>query len=203
MSKKTDLLVQRIHGEFDRAADAVVEQARVLVDDTLARKEMLRKLGMHEQPEMKQSSLGQAFKTELDMLNRLFPDHKVMERESLKPILKKYNLVYAPLSWFKGEIPTQNLRETAEFVEKMRTYGWSTDLPRAIREEMDADKSMRIVAPKKDIEVPKGENIVISSGFMSIVPKPVPKDPVVLFTLNTLCVIVTKWGVEADFAEFR
>lgn len=202
MSAKSDLLVQRIHADFDKAAEAVVEQAKAILNISEDRRSMLRSLGMNDQPEVKEFTDMLEFRSTLSTLTKLFPGYKIMERSSLRPILRKYRLVDAPLAWFKGEIPTQNLRETCEFVDKVREYFRSSSLLLSVRNEMHS-KNLRIIAPKKQIQVPVHEKIKNELGVLNVIPKPAPKDPVVLFVFEPFCVIVTKWGVEADYEEFR
>ncbi len=204
MSTKHDVMVRQIHGEFDTAADDLLVQAQKLVENAPVRADLLHALGMVHQEETKQAFNVKGNLASIQKAQEYFPGYKIMPTMSLYPILKKYKLACAPLPWFKGEFPTQNLMETQNFMHLIEQAFNKACRERHSTEERESlyYQTLRIVAPLKDIVVPHRQEVIgHGSGWFSL--KPAPRDPVVLFEYYELCIVVTKWGVEADYAEFR
>ncbi len=188
--------VEKIHNEFDDASDVLVEQARAIVNqETKSRTEMLRRIGMDHHPEVRSTRARSSTVLQaLDYFAKNKLSYRLIQDEALDRIQKKYKLACEPISKFVGVIPTLNLEEAAHFMANVRPEMVQKDL-------VSSSRIFRVVAEQKDFKLEDNEHWVNGA----IQKKPEPRDPVILMPLsdNEHWIIVTKWGKEADYAEFN
>ena len=202
-----DRVVQEIHDRFDAAAEEVVLNAKALIQNAAqkTRAEMLQNIGALTSPELVTrvvSAKSRDFLLHVDAIRKIIPDAKVLTSDAVQEIYRKYRLVMAPIARFVGEIPTKNLEEVdkfqREYVGKLTYAKLHNDTFRPT----DIRSGFQVVAPKKDFVLKSDEKFDEKTGGFNIL-QPIPRDPVVLFPTKHGLVIVSKWGVEADYDEFK
>lgn len=122
LSKSENDIIQEIHDSFDNAQDELLEQANEIISrfnpDYGEKALRLKNLGFTSTREVvnyegKNKDLVSS-KKDADLVNYYkasYPFLKFLKEEQLDAICKKYNLIYAPVSRYKEEVPVKNLTE--------------------------------------------------------------------------------------------
>jgi hypothetical protein len=149
-----------------------------------------------------------------------YPNNKFITEKQVEQICKKYSLVFGEISMYKGFVPENKLKLIEDFkvnsndigvvkafyssdpyvscffdlknVSKWRINDFNNGEP-IIHDNWyyKKDIKLKIVAPLKDMEIPKGQELV---GYkIQNIP-----DPVVLQPVNGGYLIVCAWGDEAS-----
>lgn len=138
--KDEKVLIQEIHDSFDNAQDELLKQAIFIIEqqiDKISDKaERLNKLGfvsskiVLQNRTEKQILIGSA--NDADLVNyykNAYPFLKFLKEYQLDSICKKYNLIYAPVSKYKEDVPEKNVIEI-ENAQELR----DGDIVRRIRQ---------------------------------------------------------------------
>lgn len=200
--KDSDALTLKIHREIDEAEDKMLNDMRdflssinVTTEKKLKNKaELAKSLGFTSCEPVKQieklekdnqSILVKKEEKEnvinnIKTLKHYYPLEKFITIEVFESILKKYNLVYAPSSFYIKDIPEKNLLEIQKCkmlnfshqLEPSYTYQFEymTYVPKKVREwldnlitkrEISGDNAFRELCPFKY----KGDHLYTSYGF--------------------------------------
>ncbi len=194
-------VIDRIHEDFDRAGEELLEKAQEILDESkVTRDDVNRKLvefGFEKVPEIKaytevQKALGSAekVKDKLAYYKRNYPDNVFVSLTQVRDICKKYGLVLGPTSVFIGEIPDKNKLEIMEFKIKKQDDN---------RENYNSVQGspIMIVASKNEFD---SSNMNLNDGWEL---KELPKDPIVLYPVHGGYLVVSKWGKEEDLDELK
>lgn len=119
-TKDVNELVEEIHNEFDAAQDRLLQEAKNIINGCLLnnKAERLKNLGFSAaeivvQNEAKKRLLVKS-KEQADLIEYYatnYPFQKFLTEDELDRICKKYNLVYAPVSAYKKDVPEKNIYE--------------------------------------------------------------------------------------------
>jgi len=195
------------------------------------RAEDLRSIGFTSQPEVVNAVKMRKDKENSEFMLKLvleyiekFPDHKFISRNEINNICKKYGLVFGDVDRFIGDIPTKNLQEIKNFIdnvkipeshkkyielfspfksneifdEYMRSEEYRESIKRFVFTGIFEDKTLKIAAPKDQMKVNFGERIDENGMIVRI-----KTDPVVFYPVKGGYLIISKWGKEADYEEFK
>lgn len=119
---KTDAqLVEEIHNEFDAAQDRLLQQAKAIIEsnNSLSNKaERLKNIGFTAselvlENENKKSILvkNREQANLIEYYKMHYPFQKFLTEGELNRICNKYNLIYAPISAYKKDVPDKNITE--------------------------------------------------------------------------------------------
>lgn len=113
-------IIEQIHNEFDAVQENLLQQAKAIINNyneaTGNKAERMKKLGFtssdivvnHEkQKEKLIKSKEEAERIEYYKFT--YPFQKFLTEKELNRICKKYNLIYAPVFAYKGDVPEKNL----------------------------------------------------------------------------------------------
>lgn len=231
-------IIEEIHNTFYTEVDRLLAEAGIrkpeelLKTSELEKAEKLKQLGFIQTKnvkdlELKESELKKSreenSKKELTEAIQYFsvkyPQYKFITEESVKKICEKYNLVYATVDRYIGDVPEKNLQHMLDFkidesdeawvfkVWGLREYS-NSDFAESKLKRFKADfnddedeasyykASLEICAPLKDFDL---ESYEVEDFKLSKIEIP---DPVVLkpvaYKNNAYYLIVTAWGDEAS-----
>lgn len=109
----TKEVIEQIHDEFNTAGEKLLAEAKQIVNEGLLKKaNRLEKIGFIKSKEVIESSRMKISKTVSDLVlyyQNKYPNNKFITEDQVKQINKKYNLVCAPISRFKGFVPVEKL----------------------------------------------------------------------------------------------
>lgn len=143
----------------------------------------------------------------LQQLQLMYPFRKFVMESDLEQLMKKWDMLMAPMERYIGEIPEKNLSELESYpwVEddfkkrSTRNVMWSLGLVMS-EEQLDNEilglspqhkPSYRIIAFPNQLNLQGLERKGRSYDY--------PKDPIIICELrHGICEIVTKWGPEAN-----
>ena len=119
-------VVEEIHKQFYTASDRLVENAEKVLSSLdvtgIEKAGRLAKLGFSNVPQVVDSETQTQLKLEqtqlLELLmyyRRTYPLFKVITKEEVSIICKKYSLVVGEVSLYKGFVPEKNLRDIEAF----------------------------------------------------------------------------------------
>lgn len=150
-----------------------------------------------------------------------YPNYKFITEDSVKKICKKYGLIYGDVSFYKGEIPDENLKHMEDFKIDECDAGFRFKKTRFIMRDVitvDCDiktlnrvsndhynydniesiTKLFIAAPKSDFAL---DNMELNDFQLSVkaieIPDPIVLQPV-MFKDKMHFLIVTAWGLEAS-----
>lgn len=157
-----------------------------------------------------------------------YPNYKFILNEDLDELIKRFGLLLGESKDYIGNIPSQNRKDILNFiptsvvVQRQGSRGnswfksyytkkdfsdrdWNHMLEGGYSykegsETYRIQKEFKIVAPASMFKL-EGKQIV--DGKIQDIPKPMADDPVVLFVVDDGYIIVSKWGPEAEIAEFQ
>lgn len=121
--------VLEIHHEFETAADKLLEEANIVLEQAkkadITKVSRLEALGFKQanqvtelKPLLKQAELS---KEQIELINyykQNYPFNKFITEEQVKTICYKYNLVCGDVTRYKGFVPEKNLRQIEKFKVK-------------------------------------------------------------------------------------
>jgi len=158
-----------------------------------------------------------------------YPSYKFISTKGIQGIAKKYNLIFGRSELFTGMVPTKNLEEIETFNDiklypedcfyeeyclirdrgttisyerykkdseekaDMRASGYKDYKDRTLYRKL----GLEVMAPQDQFNL-KNARINRHGQIENI-----PKDPIVLCPVKGGYLVVTKWGVEADYDEFK
>jgi len=116
------VIIQEIHDSFDNAQDELLKQALSIIElhePLLSQKaERLQKLGFASSKTVLKNNTEKktliTSQNDADLVNYYktsYPFLKFLKEDQLDSICKKYNLVYAPVSKYKEDVPEKNVLE--------------------------------------------------------------------------------------------
>ena len=207
--EKVDVdVIERIHEDFDRAGEELLEKAQEILDESakVTRDDVNRKLvefGFEKVEEIKayqevQKALGSAesVKDKLAYYKKHYPDNVFVSLTQARDICKKYGLVLGSTKQFIGEIPDKNKLEIMEF--KIRKEDDNAEMSDArVIEAVGKGSPVMIVASKNEFDM---SNMYVDEDWEL---KELPKDPIVLYPVHGGYLVVSKWGKEEDLDELK
>lgn len=114
-------IVEAIHREFDEAGEKLLQEALAIINkgtDNVHKAMRLKKLGFTNAEIVTkieaQQKLIEILEKEAELVQyyqQTYPFLKFLKEEQLDAICKKYNLIYAPVANYIGDVPEKNLRE--------------------------------------------------------------------------------------------
>lgn len=137
------LLIQEIHDCFDNAQDELLSNAEKVLKELsietesgiLRKAELLAEIGFTSNPAVEKAQQIKIKEKEtqeaaalLHYYKQEYPFQKILTTGQLDNICKKYNLIYAPISHYKEEVPDKNLLEIKN-VKKLK----QEDFPENVR----------------------------------------------------------------------
>lgn len=235
-------IIQQIHNSFFTEQDRLIEEATTpsdLTDKEMAlidKVEKLHSLGFDSSKEnelvrpLREKRRENNEKKELlkaiNYFSQKYPQYKLITKESIKEICKKYNLIFGDVRFYIGTVPDKNLEAIAncniakeDKYYQVEYYSRELNLRHPIRMSGSFEYcskyeslggTIKIDIPEKEI---KPESLVIAASAndfdlermdvrdFEIVKRQIP-DPVVLhpvvFNEKKYFLIVTAWGEEAS-----
>lgn len=119
--------VEKIHHEFNTAGEAILKEAKLIIDESLLHKATrLENAGFSQSAEVKKASRMKMSKQSADAVTGYalrYPEQKFITEAQVKEICKKYNLKCAPLSRYTGFVPAEKLA----LIENFSVYDY--DIP--------------------------------------------------------------------------
>lgn len=126
----TKEVVEQIHHEFNTAADLLLEEAKKIIASTdkksADKAQRLLSLGFGNAREVSQGmeviqkiSISEKNVKLIEEYQKQYPDYKFLPKESAEAICKKYNLLIARTSRYKGFVPEKNLVDIENFYKKV------------------------------------------------------------------------------------
>lgn len=120
--KSEQEIIQEIHDSFDNAQDQLIHRALQIINSVdvsdMDKAERLSKIGFINSKAVtesqKKKSILQMSKQEAELVEyykRTYPFLKFLKEEQLEEICEKYNLIFAPVSRYKEDVPDKNLYE--------------------------------------------------------------------------------------------
>jgi hypothetical protein len=132
-------IVAEIHENFDTASDRLLKEAQEIINtgfkpveiNTYAK--LANSLGFINTKDVREMRIAiEKNNSEIERLKKIkqladdlihfkerYPSHKIINKEEIEKICKKYNLVFGNCTLYKGEIPKKNLEEIANFNKGM------------------------------------------------------------------------------------
>lgn len=199
---------------------------------TLAKKSLEYRVQKKNNDDKRSSYLHQskAIKENVDFYKNAFPFHKFILYSQVLQICEKYNLYLGSSSLYKGDIPKKNIEEMKNFPLQKYQSLISQCVPFlssiepicsqlgntfSTRPRGDAGIHPYICAPYSSFETKNTDTVGkeifsinkengLINPFKFKIPKPEPKDPIVLLPVTTKqlkqigFIVVTKWGKEAE-----
>lgn len=114
-------IVEAIHREFDEAGEKLLQEALAIINkgtDDVHKAMRLKKLGFTSaeivtktEPQQKLIEISEKDAELVQYYRQTYPFLKFLKEEQLDAICKKYNLIYAPVANYIGDVPEKNLRE--------------------------------------------------------------------------------------------
>lgn len=198
LKQKVDVdVIDRIHEDFDKAGDELLEKAEEILEEVAEEKtvkvyEALERFGFNNVNEVQAFEKKKSAKKNAKLVianikhyRENYPKNKFITIGQIRDICKKYGLVFGPTKAFIGEIPDKNKLEMAEF---------------KVKSDDDANgewKEVSIVASKDEFNL---SNYEVEKGWEL---KEIPRDPIVLWPVHGGFLVVTKWGKEENLDELR
>lgn len=92
-----------------------------------------------------------------------YPGYKIIYTEDIEKICQKYNLIFSPIDRFKGNIPSKNLNELSNFIDRFGRNEYMIQYKNwwgitKIDWIFGHDKAKRLAARRKDGKIIKGLN---------------------------------------------
>lgn len=216
----TSEIVKQIHNEFNTAADRLLEEAKAIIANETVDEgiELKKKLGFTQSKGINEYNDNKARAASLrntsnDILyfQTAYPKYKYITEDSISKICAKYGLVFGESGQYKGDIPTKNLLEIADFDmnnikpgDRRYENSWGEIVGRlaflsSINRKLTDDdyqshpvSSFKICAPIKDMDI---SGHTLKDGYK--LERNIP-DPVVLFPVRSGYLIISAWGDEAS-----
>ncbi|CEN34942.1 hypothetical protein [Capnocytophaga cynodegmi] len=114
-------IVEAIHREFDEAGEKLLQEALAIINkgtDDVHKAMRLKKLGFTNaeivtktEPQQKLIEISEKDAELVQYYRQTYLFLKFLKEEQLDAICKKYNLIYAPVANYIGDVPEKNLRE--------------------------------------------------------------------------------------------
>jgi len=125
---KTSNVIEKIHNEFDSAADRALNEALFIlsqkgIEETKKEKaQLMQKLGFTHTAQVreleKRIEIDNAAKKKANIVNKYkekYPQYKFIFLDQIKQICEKYGLICGMAGMYKGDIPLKNLKEMETF----------------------------------------------------------------------------------------
>lgn len=207
-------VVDEIHNEFFSAGENILQEATCLLQELeqkdLAKGKRLAALGFGNtreavvaiETENKLATTKEI--ADLVMYYRVnYPNNKFITEQQVKQICEKYSLICGETSMYKGFVPENKLKIIENFKVNDSDIGiakaWYDSDPylsctfdvNKLPKHYKKEKELKICAPLKDMNIPKGKEV---KGYkVQNIP-----DPVVLQPIRGGYLIVCAWGDEAS-----
>lgn len=122
--------VEEIHQAFDTAGEKALKEAKGILDKMsnnaqTEKIELLRSLGFVNSSLVTEyhskASERSAARSKIEIVERYqqaYPQYKFIFMDQVVELCKKYNLLCAPISMYKGDVPMKNLKEIEAFSVK-------------------------------------------------------------------------------------
>ena len=208
-----------IHKEFDDASDELLKEAQEIIDKAPnineGYLEKLKAAGFTNSPYfneknelLKEKEQSELVKSYIEKYRSAYPEYKFITRDKLKAINKKYGLILGPLDRFIKDVPEKNLNDILKAKERIIKGHILKkpilDLPterlssiaRTIIDHGGIPADMGIIAPLSDFDT--SEMIIEDNELKYDVDDPIAVQEVIGGYL-----IITKWGKEATYEEFK
>lgn len=231
--KSVEAIIAEIHNDFDTASERLLNEAKEILSKGIDTKgQRLKELGFVSANAVVVFEKAEAEKIEktnlaekIEYYRMWYPHNKFITEKEVKAICKKYGLLYAEVSYYKGDVPEKNLREIEAFKlreedQRKRTNfdDWSENRIRRMQwaglAQFGARSSFNRPSyyddnPPKEIKeyytkpslcicAPEKDfdtRNLVRSGHKLELHIP---DPVVLQPVPSGYLIVSKWGLEAS-----
>jgi hypothetical protein len=118
--KNQQQIIAEIHNEFDAAQERLLQEAKSIINSYTAnnKAERLKNLGFtaSEIVVEHEEKIGVLVKNKeqadlIEYYKVMYPFQKFLTEDELNRICKKYNLIYAPISAYKKDVPEKNITE--------------------------------------------------------------------------------------------
>lgn len=234
---------EKIHNDFYTEADRILQESESHKKDLLPNEEFeklkkLRKLGFTNVPniepfykdDLKRHHIkeGKKLAEAIEYFSQKYPTKRLITKEGIDKICKKYSLIYGKVSQFIGEIPKKNVDEIVNFnVDKedliYKSSSWSSgssykylkeskqfefneDMSIYAHDDIYKPFSLMIAATQKDFKLTFEQLTRIDKlSKEGIYEIPEVLDPVVfqpvMFENTEYFLIVSAWGPEAGDIE--
>lgn len=163
--------VEKIHNEIDTAQDLLLAEAKQILAENplplLTKAERLKNLGFTNTPEVKQTEKlleahvkSKASAEQIEYYMRQYPFMKFVTTEKFETILEKYNLIYAPVSFYNKSIPNKNIQEI-ENAQKIKSEDLEGTIYKLIPTDNSFIKFMNSVGLKESITQKDYDDLLI------------------------------------------
>lgn len=212
-------VVEMIHAAFDEAEDLLLqeaekfEQQKAITPEEQEYLENMTRLGFDRAEGVNEIKERKGLLDKSRQLVRLvrhykeeYPLLKFLTLPQLEEICKKYNLIYAPVSRYKGHVPKKNLKEIARVPGlKLSDSPSHQTIQRTVRggSELSWDdmNGLFIAAPEKDFDLKGLRRKKGARGFFQTLKRFEPDDPIVFRFVEGGIQVLSKWGPEAADPE--
>ena len=205
---KKQNVVELIHAEFDAAEDWLIQEAEKFEEKQTVSPEdkeyadTMQQLGFVNA----EDALSRSKRLHELVLyyKRTYPLLKFLTVRQLEDICEKYNLIYAPVANYKGNVPKKNLMEIAK-AQKLK----EEDEPKnqqvvsrgrgRTRTETTLKEGLFIAAPESEFDL-KGltKDKTGLKGYFKQIIEEKPDDPIVFRYVFGGLQVLSKWGPEAE-----
>lgn len=121
-TKSDKEIIEEIHSSFDNAQEELLQQAMKIINDTKSnlssKAERLEAIGFTASELVKRNKANKGTilesSNDAELVNyykQNYPFQKFLKVSQLEEICKKYNLIFAPISSYKEDVPDKNLSE--------------------------------------------------------------------------------------------
>lgn len=132
-------LVEKIHNEFDTAADRLLDEAKsIIANSDIEKGERLKAIGFSNAAPVKKSETALQKKElaeKIEYYQVFYPNNKFITDEEVERICKKYGLLFGETRNYIGNIPEKNLKEIEAFVLREEDMKVVTNFDDYIRRE--------------------------------------------------------------------
>jgi len=132
-------LVEKIHNEFDTAADRLLDEAKsIIANSDIEKGERLKAIGFNNSVPVKNSEVALQKKQlaeKIEYYQVFYPNNKFITEEEVERICKKYGLLFGETINYIGNIPEKNLKEIEAFVLREEDMKVVTNFDDYIRRE--------------------------------------------------------------------
>lgn len=162
MNKNT--IVEQIHREVDEAQEQILKEAKEIIkkneDDEYYH--LLKQTGftsvegyIEKVNQLERFTEAQRIVRIIEDHNKHYSDLKFLTEEKFKMICEKYNLICAPVSNYKKDVPLKNLKEIANAPNLLLddrpkdvlkyTFSFYDDVPKKLRKELEELETTELI----------------------------------------------------------
>lgn len=203
--------VEQVHREFNTAGEKLLKQAKAILSSGKLDNPNIEKLKSLGFKECREVAVFDALSKKIENAKLCehyqisYPLNKFITLESVNKICKKYGLLFADVTQYKGSIPNKNIKEIISFIpndsdldensiyDSMFSFTFWVSPGREVKKEPEPkdnlNRKLKICASKKMLK---------TEGMKVVGNELVVKDPVVLHPVKGGYLIVSAWGNEAS-----